>query len=67
MDKKNVKKNVKCAVKHVPGGWKEALSDAEEWIKKAHRELADWKAVAAICRRRVAENAPWPNDSATRN
>jgi hypothetical protein len=35
-------KNVKRNVKRINGGWKEALNGAEEWIKKAARELADW-------------------------
>jgi hypothetical protein len=45
-------------------GWKMALRDAEEGIKRASRELADWKAVAAICRRRVAQRAAWPGEVA---
>jgi hypothetical protein len=58
--KDDVKKNVKYDVNEPRASWKGALSDAEEAIKRSAQELADWKAVAAICRKRIAENAEWP-------
>jgi hypothetical protein len=36
--------------------------NAEREMQKASRELADWKAVAAICRKNIAKDAPWPGD-----
>jgi len=65
--KRNVKQNVKSSVKQSAGSWQEALNDAEEKIRATNRELADWKAVAAICRKRIAAGDPWPENPATRN
>ena len=67
MDKRSVNKNVNKTDKKKNGGWKEALADAEQGIEKATKELADWKAVAAICRKRIAQNAKWPNSAQLRD
>jgi hypothetical protein len=58
--KYNVNTNVKSHVKTEAGSWPQALRDAEEGIRKANQEVADWKATAAICRRMIAKGAPWP-------
>jgi hypothetical protein len=64
MGKVDVNKNVKSGVNHGAESWEEALRDAEENLQKASRELADWKAVVAICRKNVAHGKPWPTQSA---
>jgi hypothetical protein len=60
MVKLNVNKNVKLRANNQVGGWEEALKDAEGAIQKTNRELADWKATAAICRKMIAKGQPWP-------
>jgi len=60
MVKLNVNNYVKRNVNSGAANWEEALKDAETAIQKANRELADWKATAAICRRMVAKGKPWP-------
>lgn len=65
-----VKRNVKEAVKM----WEEALTDAEEGLKKATREVRGWQQTIGIIRTKIANGAPWPvsqnqreDDVATRN
>ena len=65
MDKLNVKRKDKQNDKHL-SGWAGALADAENKVKVTRRELAEWSAVARVCRERIAGNAPWPGESATR-
>jgi hypothetical protein len=60
--KRNGKRNDKRLV-----GWQEALADAEQKIRNSEKELGDWKAVAAICRRNIAGRVPWPENAATQN
>lgn len=62
MDKLNVKKKVKLDDKNI-SGWSGALVDAEKKVEKTRRELEEWKAVARVCRERVAQRSPWPGGS----
>lgn len=64
MDKSNVKKKDKLDDKNI-SEWLGALADAEEKVKKTRQELDEWKAVARVCRERVARKAPWPGGLAT--
>ncbi len=54
-----VKKNVTDGVTK----WKEALSDAQQQLEKAQKDISGWKGVIQICRKRIAEGATWPGDS----
>jgi len=63
MGKLNVKEKDKQNDKS-SSGWLGALKDAEEGLKKARREVIEWKAVASICRRNASKGAPWPGDRA---
>lgn len=45
-------------------GWKQALNDAEEKLKKAKNEVSEWEAVIRTCRKQVEEGAPWPGEEA---
>jgi hypothetical protein len=64
MVKNNVNKNVNHISKKSAGSWPEALQDAEQKLEAANREVADWKAVVAICKRNVKNGEPWPTTTA---
>jgi len=36
------------------------LRDAEQQLEKAQRTVASWKATVQTCRKRITENALWP-------
>jgi hypothetical protein len=55
--KRNVNKNV---TNDVTNNWRAALQDAQKELDKAERLVASWKATIQTCRKRIAENAPWP-------
>jgi hypothetical protein len=63
MDKLTIKRKDKKNDKNI-SGWPGALADAEERVKRTRRELEEWKAVARVCRERIAQQAPWPGESA---
>lgn len=44
-------------------GWGKALADAERKLSEAEKELREWKTTVAICRRNVANNVSWPEES----
>jgi hypothetical protein len=60
MSTRIVNRNVKKTVTK----WEQALIDAEAGLRKAGREVQEWKASIQIIRKRIADRAPWPGDKA---
>jgi hypothetical protein len=46
--------------------WNGALLKAEDGLRKALRDVMEWKATIRVCRKRIADGARWPG-SATQN
>jgi hypothetical protein len=45
-------------------GWEGALADAKRNLEKAERDALEWKAAVRVCRKKVADSAPWPGGEA---
>jgi hypothetical protein len=59
---KAVKGNVTYSVTKSVKLWEQALADAQLRLEQARQEIASWKGAIQICRKRIAQKAPWPGE-----